>query len=406
MASKRFKTITNEKEVNYFTSLAEEDITTTMIMETFGEFNGVSKYKPTDLIIIPKGSYTSDGKKNSNDFTTTLGQYIFNVYFIQKDLSHLFPYFDKTINSKEFNNINRVLSHAILEEEIELDKLKRYIMKCEKFMPYVAILSPNHTLKMLTVTKDINVMKNKLIKKYEKELKAGDEVIASKMQDELLDYARELLKDDPSMDMFDSGYRGSFTNNFKNMYVMKGAIKNPDPTKGYDIATSNYIDGISKEEYSMFANSLAEGPYFRAKKTELGGYWEKLFMSAFQHIVLDPAGSDCGTTRYIKFKITSSNVDSVMYSYIIEGSKLIELTSKNADKYIGKEVKLRYSSLCESKTGICNKCFGTLPYRLGIVNIGTATPQIPSKLKTTVMKAFHNSQVTLVEMDPMKAFGF
>lgn len=404
--AKRYKHITDKKEIEYFLSLKEDDITTSMIMETFGEFNGVARYHPTDLITIPKGAYRVNGKSNEKDFTTTVGQYIFNVYFIQNDLGHLFPYYDKTINNKEYDKLNKTLSYALLEEEITIDLLKRFIMKGEKFMPYVSILSPNHTLKMLTVTKEINIKKNKLIKQYEKELKAGNEVIASKMQDELLEYARELLKDDPSLDMFDSGYRGSFSNNFKNMYVMKGAIKNPDPTKGYDIATSSYADGISKEEYSMFANSLAEGPYFRAKKTELGGYWEKLFMSAFQHITLDPIGSDCGTKRFIKFKITNKNVDSVMYSYIVEGSNLIELTSKNADKYIGKEVKLRYSSLCESKSGICSKCFGTLPYRLGIMNIGTATPQIASRLKLSAMKAFHNSQVTLVEMDPMDAFGF
>ena len=38
-----------------------------------------------------------------------------------------------------------------------------------------------------------------------------------------------------------------------------------------------------------------------------------------------------------------------MYSYIVEGSRLVELTSDNRDSYIGKTVKFRYSGLCESE---------------------------------------------------------
>ena len=88
------------------------------------------------------------------------------------------------------------------------------------------------------------------------------------------------MENDPAMDMFMSGAGGSFENNFKNMFIMRGSVQDPDPRKSYNIITSNYVDGISKEEYSKIANTLAAGPYSRAKKTELGGYWEKLFLPA------------------------------------------------------------------------------------------------------------------------------
>ena len=95
------------------------------------------------------------------------------------------------------------------------------------------------------------------------------------MEKELLDYAAEILKDDPGMDMYRSGARGSFKNNFKNMFVMKGLVKSPDPSKGYNFVQSSYIDGVDKEDYVVLSNALIEGPYKRAKKTELGGAWEK-----------------------------------------------------------------------------------------------------------------------------------
>lgn len=127
-------------------------------------------------------------------------------------------------------------------------------------------------------------------------------------------------------------------------------------------------------------------------------------MAAFQHIVLLDPGSDCGTDRYIEMDVTEKNIDGIMYSYVIEGSKLVEITSENRDKYIGKHIKLRFSSMCKAKNGICNKCAGNLFYRLGIKNVGAATPQIPSKLKLLSMKLFHDDQLNFTEMDPMKAF--
>jgi hypothetical protein len=61
--------------------------------------------------------------------------------------------------------------------------------------------------------------------------------------------------------------------------------------------------------------------------------------------------------------------------------------------------------MCEAKDGICSKCAGNSFYRQGISNIGIRTAEIPSKIKNIFMKSFHDSQVRLFEMDPMKAFG-
>ena len=132
---------------------------------------------------------------------------------------------------------------------------------------------------------------------------------------------------------------------------------------------------------------------------------EKLFLTAFQHIVLEEPDSDCGTKRHITMKVTDKNIGMIMYCYVIEDDgSLTEITSQNKDKFIGRTVKLRFSSMCESKKGICNKCAGNLFYRLGIRNVGASTPQIPSKLKVLSMKLFHDDQLNFTEMDPMKAF--
>lgn len=408
MASTRqSKMITNQKDIDFLLNVKEDDMTFSFFMETFGEMNGTSKFHPYDLIIIPENSYGPKDKRNKNKFTTTVGIWIFNKYFIENELFDIFGYVNENLTKKSLKKMNDTLAKALIEGRITTDVVTHYLMKQQKVMPYVSILSPNHTDKMLTCTKVINKKKEELLKKYSKEIEAGDGKTVEMIEKELLDYAMEYLKDDPSLDIYLSGAAGDIPNNFKNQFVMKGAIKNFDPTsdKEYNVVTSNYIDGIKAEEYTAFANSLAAGPYSRAVKTQVGGYLEKLFISAYQHITLDDPGSDCGTKLYIEVNLNKSNIGMYMYSYIIDRGNLVELTTENQDKYLGKKVKMRFSSMCKSKTGICNKCAGNLFYRIGIKNIGAATPKIPSTLKNTSMKSFHDSVAKFTEMDINKAFS-
>lgn len=406
------KEIKDPKDIEFLTSLKEEDITTSLIMQIFGDFGNRQRFNAYDIITIPAGGYggklpNGKDKKNTKPFTTTVGRFIFNKYFIESEpeLLELLGYINESISKKFYGKIFDTLGYAIMEDRIAIETYKRFNVKTEKFMPYVSILSSNHSDNLLTITKQINKRKAELIKANQKAFDEGDVIVVDKVSKELLDYARELMKDDPAMDMFNSGACGSFENNFKNMFIMRGSVQNPDPRKSYNIITSNYIDGVSKEEYSMLANTLAAGPYSRAKKTELGGYWEKLFLSAFQHIILQEPDSDCGTKRHITMTLTDKNIKNVMYSYVINNDgSLTEIISQNRDKFIGKTVKLRFSSMCEAKDGICNKCAGNLFYRLGIRNVGASTPQIPSKLKVLSMKLFHDDQLNFTEMDPMKAF--
>jgi hypothetical protein len=400
--------ITKQEDIDYLINITEEEIGMSFMMDTFGEFNGKSRFHPYDTFYVPEGAYGIDKKKNKKPCLTTVGIWIFNKYFIEKDLLNYLGYINYELNKGKYKNIVSKITDGVMEDDLDLSVLDSFLQKTQKLMPMCTVLTPNHTQKFLTCTKEINKRKKELAKKYAKELEAGDPVTAEKMEKELLAFAKEYLKDDPSMDLYTSGARSSFENHFKNMYVMKGAIRNPDPNaeKKYNIVLSNYSDGISKEDYPIIANSLAAGPYARAKKTEIGGYWEKLLVSAYQHLTLDPAGSDCGTNDTIEVELTERNYRDWMYCYIREKSgTLTMLTSKNCEKYIGKTVNFRYSSLCESKTGLCNKCMGDLFYKLNMNNIGVAMAKIPSTLKNISMKSFHDSNVKTTEIDVDKVFG-
>ena len=418
MATDKFvrvsKTVTNPADIDYLLHLTPKDITQETIMELFGDFDGVRRFNTYDLLKVPPKSigFIENGKKimNSNTFTTTVGRWVFNIFFIfdKPDIAKCVGYVNEDLTKKMYKKIYDSLTYALLEDRVSTASYKDYLFKYKFFMQFVSVLSPSWSDKILTVADEIEPEKKKLIKQNEAKVKNGDIFTTDAISNELLQKSRDILKDDPAMDLFNSGV-GSFDNNFKNIYVMRGSVKDPDPTKGYNAITGNFINGIPKDEYSKLANSLSAGPYARAKKTELGGYWEKLFTYAFGHVKLLPKGSDCGTKRTLDIVLTDKLADLMMYSYMVDGGKLVQLTSQNKDNYIGKKVRFRFSAMCESHEGICNMCAGDLVYKLGVENIGLLTQQIPSVLKVTSMKQFHDDQVTFVDLgndiDPMHVFG-
>ena len=399
--------ITDPELKRYILEIKESDITSSFIYDLFGEFNGVSKCNPYDLIEIPAGLYGPEGKKNKNKFMTTVGIWIFNKWFIEQDLFDLFGYINKIIDGDQLEDMNQILSYALMEDRISVQVLKKYLMKTQLAMQFVTVLAPNYSEELLTVSVKIDKKKDALIKKYKKELDEGNTVIAKQIEDELIAYAKDLLKDDPALDSFVSGARSNINNNFKNMFIWKGATRdpNPDSKQEFRIATSNYMEGIKREEYSLYANSGIEGAYSRGKKTEHGGYLENLTTMAYQDLILDEPGTDCKTNRHIEVVLTKKNINRYIYNNIIESSgKLVELNSTNMDKYIGKKVKMRMAYLCPHEKP-CNACAGNFYYKIGVRNVGLTLMQVFSIYKNKSMKAFHDSTVQLVEIDTMKAFG-
>jgi len=412
---KRFSNkITDPKDIEYLVGIKEEECTKlSFAMDMFGDFDDKRRFNTYDTVTIPSGSYGPEGNKNINPINTTVGIWVFNKAFIEKELFDLFGYINKPITSKVFKEINKKMSYAVMEDKLPLDAIKRYIMKTEKFQPYCNILSTSITENMLSIPKAIAKKKQELLKKYEKELATNDPIASQKIEKELIEECKVLLKDDPSVDMINSGAKIDWGNNFKNMFVMRGASKNPDPLNpngDYTIIKSDFMTGIAPDEYAAFADSLTAGPYARAKKTADGGAMEKIFVKALEHLYILPAGSDCGTKRTKTVTLTKDNIDDWMYSYIVEsGNRLVELTSDNRDSYLGKKVKFRYSGLCESEKGICNKCAGNLFTRLGIKNVGVASYVIPASIKLKSMKTFHDSTIKIFDMGDYgynKIFGY
>lgn len=405
MASKRIsKHIQKPNDVEEVLALTHERACEkSLIMDWFADFGNGPKFNTYDTIDIPKGYYGSS-KKNKNKFTTTVGLWVFNKSFIEP-FSHIVGYINEPVTSGVYDDINTQLSYALLEEKITLDQLKDFITQSQIIMSCASAICPSHTMDMLLLTTKAEKKKKELEKQYKEELNNKDLSAVKKIEDALVAYAKEELKDSESVDMYNSGARGSWGNNFKNMYLVKGSIRKTDGS--YDYVSSSYIEGLNPEDFAKTNDSAVGGPYSRSQKTRYGGYNEKLFTRATQHIRIIP-NTDCGTKRTIKVTLTKKNIKNWMYSYYIKSNGNVEeITSDNKDSLVGKTVNMRYSSLCErSKDGcMCEKCCGTLFRRSGIANAGLTSMVMMSAVKNKAMSSFHDSTLSLVEINPDEVFS-
>jgi hypothetical protein len=395
--------IENPKDVEEIVNISyEEACEKDLIMRWFGDFGKGSRFNTYDIIDIPKGCYGKT-KKNKNAFTTTIGLWVFNKSFIEP-FSDFLGYINEPVDADKYDEINQEISYARLEDRITLQELKDFIVQSQIIMSCCSTIAPSHTEAMFDMNKDIAKKKKELEKKYAEGIKNKDLNEIKKFENELIDYTKDLIKDDPCVDMFNSGARSNWGNNFKNMYICRGPIRKTDGS--YDTVITSYMDGLQPKDFAKVNDAAVGGPYSRSRKTVDGGYKEKQFTNATQHVTVLPKGSDCGTTRTITVTLTKKNIKDWMYCFVKEGNKYVEITTENRDKYIGKTVQMRYSSMCANKKdgAICEKCMGTLYNRIGIKNVGLGTMICMSSLKNKAMKNFHDSSLKLSKINPDDVF--
>ena len=158
------RTVSKKEDIDFLINLDEDTCcSSSFMMENFGSFNDrPPRFHPYDFINIPPDSYGPPNKRNKNTFTTTVGIWIFNKAFLEKDFFDLIGYFNESINKKSFGKLNTKMSYALLEDKITLDQLKLYVEKTQKFQPYCNILAPSVTTNCMQVPKFIRKKKQEL----------------------------------------------------------------------------------------------------------------------------------------------------------------------------------------------------------------------------------------------------
>lgn len=353
-----------------------------------------AKYNPTDSFRLPaKRLY------NEKTITTTVGRWLMNLLLLDEKLGPLLGYINEPLNGGRLGKLDNQMSDLLLDDKVTTEDFSRYVDKLSWLGFAIAdFINPPLTADLMMAPEKVRKRKEELLKANKEALEKGDIKTVSDIEKELLAMAKEELKDIPDMDIYDSGSRGSYNNNYKMTAISRGPVKSvSDPSKTY-VSTTSLEDGIKSDEQHIFADILTSASYSRAIGTRNGGYEAKKLAASFQTLKFGPKDSNCQTTKGVKIEITDANAKLLTNRYIVANGGLTLLTDDNIKSYVGKVVTLRTPMYCRSSI-ICNKCAGELYYKLGIENVGLVSNVIGSSMTTLALKAFHDTSVKLKEIN-------
>ena len=376
-----------QKELDYFLALKPEDVTKSLLIDVFANTTkGEAKYLPNEKITIPAGSM-----KNDKPIETTIGRLLFNKICMEEKLLGVIGYMNHELTGDGIKKLTSKIDAALIKDQITTKDYIRFINKLH-WLAFSAnsFLCTSISYNLIRPNPAVMKRKKELLKEKAEFIANNDILETTAMEKELVELARKELDKEPAMDLYRSQAKGKFENTYKNTSIMKGSQKDTNQG-GYVSTMSNYMDGVSKEEYDLFANALIYGQYSKSVGPRKAGYLTKQYFSSFQSVVLDKEGTDCGTEQTLKFELDKSTAKFVLYKYIKKGNSLILLTPDNIEEHYG-VVNMRSPLFCTSPK-ICSKCSGELFHILKIQNAGLTTTKISTRMLEMNMKNFHNTTI-------------
>ncbi|WEV72720.1 DNA-directed RNA polymerase subunit beta' [Bifidobacterium sp. ESL0790] len=214
--------------------------------------------------------------------------------------------------------------------------------------------------------------------------------------DKVADAMRDNFKDDNNVNiMVQSGARGNWMQ-IRQISGMRGLVANP---KGEIIprpVKSNYREGLSVLEYFISQHGARKGLADTALRTAESGYLTRRLVDVAQEVIVRE--EDCGTKRGLPIKIADHDEDGNLvlvkdadggpYSRLLAADVIDPKDGKTVlykrDEALSmdvlrdmvahgvEEVKARSVLTCESKRGVCAKCYGWSLATNRLVDVGEA----------------------------------
>lgn len=329
---------------------------------------------------------------------TTVGLFLLNKVAFVPSFSKSIGYYNKTLTSGNFDNLLKDLIKLLIGKQITSDQLIKFYDKLTFLTGMAELFTPSVSTRFLYAPKEIKDFKQKLINENQDIIRTNDAVgYVTKIEKPLLEATTKYLEQDPAFELLNFNKNKYINNNFKNNCLTNGPIRDTINDK-FVISTSAYSDGISPEMFHIYANSAVYGTYMRNLETRFGGAQVKYLYAALQYTKLDKVGSDCGTKITRPVLLTKDNSKFYLFRYFVENGNVKHLTRENVDDYIGKTLEFRSPLFCRSPK-ICNKCFNSLYFDMGIENAGLTAIRSTSTIMMIAMKAFHDVTVKVVNID-------
>ncbi len=197
--------------------------------------------------------------------------------------------------------------------------------------------------------------------------------------------------------MSDSGARGSAAQ-IKQLAGMRGLMAKPSGEIIETPIISNFKEGLSVLEYFNSTHGARKGLADTALKTANSGYLTRRLVDVAQDAIITEV--DCGTTRGLSTRAVVDGgeiiapladrilgrsaavdiVDPLSGETVLPAGELIDEDAVDRIERAGiDEVPIRSVLTCESRVGVCGKCYGRDLARGTMVNIGEAVGVIAAQ---------------------------
>ena len=203
--------------------------------------------------------------------------------------------------------------------------------------------------------------------------------------------------------MLDSGARGS-KEQIRQLSGMRGLMAKPQKSgaSGSEIIEnpilSNFKEGLSVLEYFISTHGARKGLADTALKTADAGYLTRRLVDVSQDVIITE--EDCGTLRGLVATAIKNNEEIVesLYERILgrttvhdiynpltgelivsSGEEITEAVASRIDESPIEQVEIRSVLTCESKKGVCAKCYGRNLATGRMVQKGEATGVIAAQ---------------------------
>lgn len=214
-----------EDEVNYMLSIKADSIDLDLLQELFADRYDrkskkrmKSKFNTYDEFTLNAGQYF-----NKEKILTNCGLFIVNKYLFERELSDIVGYVNKPFTGGVIKEVSGILDYNLLEDKITVDHYSTYLNRlCWIAFTFNTEVCTSLTIKGMKELPEISKAKKEFVKAHKEDIDNGRVATAVKMEKEMVDIAKELMKDDPSIELYESGARGAFGVAYKNAQIMKG----------------------------------------------------------------------------------------------------------------------------------------------------------------------------------------
>ena len=233
------------------------------------------------------------------------------------------------------------------------------------------------------------------------------------IQDQLMD---SLPATNPIYMMSDSGARGN-ASNFTQLAGMRGLMASPSGRIMEMPVRSSFKEGLTVLEFFISSHGARKGLADTALKTADSGYLTRRLVDVAQDVIVRE--NDCGTSRGLRVAALKNGTDEIeslqerlegRYSketvvhpetgkVIVEDGQLITLdTAKEIEAAGIESVVIRSAFTCNSRHGVCEKCYGKNLATGEKVEVGEAVGTIAAQSigepgTQLTMRTFHTGGV-------------